>query len=73
MNILNDPDVYRPFGIALLAFAGSFSLESLEAANEGLMIVGRFITGIAMIVSGGITIYSVIKKHIKNERTKRKD
>jgi hypothetical protein len=70
---LNDPEVYRPFGVAVLAFIGSFSLESMETVNEGLMIVGRFATGIAMIVSSGITIYKVINKLQKNEHEKRKN
>jgi hypothetical protein len=71
--LINDPEVYRPLGIVVLSFFGSFTLDSIETANTVLLEAGRFVTGMAMIISGGMTVYSIIKKQIQNERNKERE
>jgi hypothetical protein len=45
----------------------------VEEVNVVLLAVGRFVTGMSMIIGGSLTIYSLIRKHTKNEREERKD
>jgi hypothetical protein len=71
--LIQDPEVYKPVSVMLVAFLASFSLEVIESLNGYLLVFGRMLTGIAMIFGAGLTIYSTLKKYRNEQNERRKN